>query len=137
MNPGAVASDIWRSFPSITQPFIKRIFLSTDQGCATSVAAAVGDFKADELYLQPYWMPESASHTAPYPVIEMMVRSLVFVLHSSQVYGHQLTRGLLIFEQGPFVGWKVCQPRLPLDGGDFAAKNLWRACEEITECQFE
>ena len=77
VNPGAVASDIWRSFPAITQPFIQRIFLSTDQGCATSVAAAVGELKADDLYLQPYWMPESASHTAPYPVIEMMVRLLI------------------------------------------------------------
>ena len=80
VNPGAVASDIWRSFPSITQPFIQRIFLSTNQGCATSVAAAMGEFQADEFYLQPYWMPESACHTPPYPVIEMMVRVLLFCI---------------------------------------------------------
>lgn len=111
VNPGAVASDIWRSFPVITQPFIQRIFLSTEQGCATSVAAAVGEFEAsDDVYLQPYWMPESASRAVPYPVIEMM---------------------------GPFVGYKVTQPRLPLDEGVFAAKSLWKACEEITDCKFE
>ncbi|CAB9524026.1 Short-chain dehydrogenase TIC 32, chloroplastic [Seminavis robusta] len=103
VNPGAVASNIWRSFPWIAQMVMQRIFLSTDQGCATTVAAAVGEHDKDVLYLQPYWLPGSSNNKAPFPVFEMM---------------------------GPFVGYNVTQPRLPLDGGVFAAKSLWNVCEE-------
>jgi hypothetical protein len=89
---------------------MERIFLTTEQGCTTTVAASVGEHDENVLYLQPYWMPNDASKTAPFPVLEMM---------------------------GPFVGFNATQPRLPLDGGTFAAKSLWKACEDITACTFE
>lgn len=110
VNPGAVASDIWRSFPDFTRVFLRLLFLNTDQGCTTSIAAALGELPADAFYLQPYWLPESNSDSAPFPVLEMM---------------------------GPYVGYRVTQPRLPLDEGIFASRRLWKASEHLTGCQFE
>eukprot|EP00929_Paragymnodinium_shiwhaense_P087710 TRINITY_DN47849_c0_g1_i1.p1 TRINITY_DN47849_c0_g1~~TRINITY_DN47849_c0_g1_i1.p1 ORF type:complete len:402 (-),score=81.68 TRINITY_DN47849_c0_g1_i1:69-1274(-) len=61
VNPGAVRSDIWRSTPKWVMPaydaLMRFMFLSTQQGCATSVAAAAAPeslVPKDALYLTPY-----------------------------------------------------------------------------------
>lgn len=60
VHPGAVNSDIWRSTPSyiswLTKPLFKAVFLTTEQGCSTSVAAAtMPSVHAKKLiYLSPY-----------------------------------------------------------------------------------
>jgi hypothetical protein len=66
-------------------PFFRAVYLDSKQGCQTTVAAALGDFKDD--YLQPYWIP-SGMTTTPFPALEMM---------------------------GPFIGYRATKPRLPND----------------------
>jgi NAD(P)-dependent dehydrogenase (short-subunit alcohol dehydrogenase family) len=110
----AVNSDIWRSanLRWLVIPIFERIFLTTAQGAATSVAAAVGEFPdATDFYLEPYWMPSSARTKAPFPVLEMM---------------------------GPFVGYRVVQPRLPVSktGIQAVGEALWRVSEELTHAPF-
>jgi NAD(P)-dependent dehydrogenase (short-subunit alcohol dehydrogenase family) len=53
VNPGAVFSDIWRNFSPSAQWFYKTIFLTTEQGGVTTLAAIAGDF-GDSIYLSPY-----------------------------------------------------------------------------------
>jgi NAD(P)-dependent dehydrogenase (short-subunit alcohol dehydrogenase family) len=65
--PGNVKTDIWRAVPLPLRipldPFMRLAFLSTDEGCHTSVTAALGPLedlggKNDPaLYLQPYRGP--------------------------------------------------------------------------------
>jgi retinol dehydrogenase-12 len=70
VNPGAVASDIWRHIPGHMacwfRPLMAAFFLTPEQGCATSVAAATaqalagapGGLAAPEpVYLSPYSSP--------------------------------------------------------------------------------
>ncbi|CAB9499512.1 Short-chain dehydrogenase TIC 32, chloroplastic [Seminavis robusta] len=114
-NPGAVNSSIWRSanLQWLVIPLFRLIFLTTEQGAATSVAAAVGDFdNNNDFYLQPYWMPESARRKAPFPVLEML---------------------------GPFIGYRFIQPRLPSSqaGSDAAGEALWKVSEELTGLPFD
>jgi len=66
-------------------PLFRALYLDSEQGCQTTVAAALGDFEDD--YLQPYWMPSWMKGT-PFPALEMM---------------------------GPFVGYRATIPRLPND----------------------
>ena len=104
VNPGAVASDIWRGFPTILRVLFRFIYLTTRQGCSTTVAAAVkDDWSDDTFYLQPYWQAEGCA--SPHPVTEML---------------------------GPYVGYLPTKPRLPDDGGDEAASALWKISEELT-----
>ena len=107
-NPGAVNSDLWRhvKYPGLVLPLWKALFLTSEQGCATTVAAAVGDdFEDDVYYLQPYWMPSNyGRYKAPLPIPEML---------------------------GPFVGFRVTQPRLPTNP-QMASLALWRVSEELT-----
>lgn len=114
-NPGAVNSDIWRSvnFPGLVIPIFRLLFLTTEEGCATSVAAAVGqDFDEFDYYLQPYWMPLRSKYTPPFPVLEMM---------------------------GPFIGYRVTQPRLPCSNAGIraACDALWKVSEELTGHRFD
>ena len=113
-NPGAVNSDIWRhlAFQGMIRPILRLLFLNTEQRAATSVAAAIHDnFKGSDFYLEPYWMPSSARYSAPFPVLEMM---------------------------GPFVGFRVTQPRLPGSESDVKATGeaLCKASEALTDCRF-
>jgi hypothetical protein len=84
------------------QTFLSLIFLTNEQGCETSVAAAVGHLPDDAIYQQPLWMPFRGPS---FPAFEIL---------------------------GPFVGPTVTAPRLPDDGGSAAADALWRASEELT-----
>lgn len=66
----------------------------------------LGEFEQDEYYIQPYWL--LTSNETPFPAFEMM---------------------------GPFVGYRVTQPRIPNDDGTSQA-CLWKASEELTGCEF-
>jgi hypothetical protein len=102
-------SDIWRDFPSILKFFFNLIYLNNRQGCQTSVAAAVGEWDDDVIYLQPYWLP-GTSIEVPFPVMEML---------------------------GVYQGHRVTQPRLPADGGLLAGQALWKASEELTGAEWK
>lgn len=107
VNPGAVSSEIWRYFfPGLMGTIFKAIsspfFLIPEQGCHTSLAAAVlppetlqsraGGEKTGNLYLQPYQLPFGRSRP-----FELM---------------------------GPFVGWRPQTPSLPADYED-QARRMW------------
>jgi len=68
-------------------PFFRALYLDSNQGCYTTVAAALCEFEDD--YLQPYWLPHWMLST-PLPVFEMM---------------------------GPFIGYRATKARLPNDNG--------------------
>lgn len=113
VNPGSVASDIWRGYPPLALKIIKQIFLTIKQGSSTSVAAAIGDLPQDALYLQPYYQPWgkkvfSNSKSSPY---------LWYSLP------HPITETM-----GPYVGFAVTDCRLPPRESRSA---LWNVCEEI------
>jgi retinol dehydrogenase-12 len=68
VNPGAVASDIWRNFPAwylaVARPLMACLFLPTTRGAATSIAAAADPAlggrpvgAGELLYLSPYRVP--------------------------------------------------------------------------------
>ena len=93
VNPGSVASDIWRDFPMFIRYVFKLVYLTTKQGSTTSVAAAVIDDwpstnkinnnknndnnnnnsnnnnnNVDSVsYLQPYWLPSKDDGSPPFP----------------------------------------------------------------------
>ncbi|KAJ8601631.1 hypothetical protein CTAYLR_008909 [Chrysophaeum taylorii] len=62
-NPGAVSTEIWRYTPAFARPLFdlvaRSIFLTPDQGAATSVHAATCALPpaTDALYFAPYWQP--------------------------------------------------------------------------------
>ena len=111
VSPGAVYSDMWRGMNSIFRkfildPFMSAMFLSNEQGCITSVAAATIKYqdinpKEKDIdgvldyppYLQPYYL-------TPFKI-------------------------LFPFEiLGPYVGYCQVKPRLPKDYKD-VCKLLW------------
>jgi len=99
-NPGAVNSDIWRSwkFGSLGRSLMRLLLLTPAQGAATLVAAAAGDVPRDALYLSPYWGPD--------------------------------TWGMPFDAMGVFVGARVCPVEAPREGLVVAADKLWRESEE-------
>jgi hypothetical protein len=103
-------SDIWRAFPRWITRLFKLIYLTPEQGAATSVAAAVGVLPDHAIYLQPYWLPFSHTNANKplFPLFEML---------------------------GPFVGAQVVRPRLPADGGIRAGAALWEASQHIVTTQ--
>lgn len=115
VNPGAVYSDIWRNYSKLQQRLFRLLYLTPQQGCQTSVAAAVLDeFNSSSedgmIYLQPYRLPPRRNNDAPpFPMFEML---------------------------GPFMGYRETKPRLPVDGGVQASKSLFQVCEELTGCHF-
>ena len=106
-------SDIWRDFPRFIVAIFRLIYINNQQGCQTSVAAAVCDLPSKTSqergdgtpYLQPYpivWDPQQPA----FPPLEMLA---------------------------PFAGPVITQPRLPADGGGAAAaKAMWEASVELT-----
>ena len=72
VNPGAANSDIWRHIWAPFQPVFRvcvaPFFLTTDQACASSVAAAALPLERDgdglPLYLAPYWVPRRGFRAA-------------------------------------------------------------------------
>ena len=107
-NPGSVNSDIWRDFPPYITSLLRFVFLTTTQGSIPIVAAATLEGSLP-LYVQPYWMPTSCALRTPHPILETL---------------------------GVFVGYVPTAPRLPIDGGEFEAGELWRASEELTGYKF-
>ena len=110
-NPGAVNSDIWRNTNKWLVKLFGLIYLTSVQGCSTSVAAATQDFGKDNVeYLQPYYLPKWMK--VAFPALEML---------------------------GPYVGWRITEPRLPEDGakGLNTAAHLWKASEELAGCVFD
>jgi NAD(P)-dependent dehydrogenase (short-subunit alcohol dehydrogenase family) len=115
VNPGGVMSDIWRTFPPavlcVARPFCSLFFLNTQQGSATSVAAASARepggrrmLPGDLLYLTPYRIPS---------------------------WGGE--RVALLFDSlGPFAGARAApSTALSHDLGSSAA--LWEACDAAVE----
>jgi NAD(P)-dependent dehydrogenase (short-subunit alcohol dehydrogenase family) len=112
VSPGSVYSDIWRSSSRLLVFFYRFIYLSTRQGCQTSVDAATrADLPKSELavYLQPYLRVPGTATKPTHPLFEML---------------------------GPFCGSVVTPPRLPLRS-DVAAAALWTACEVVTKCHWK
>ncbi|CAH0372206.1 unnamed protein product [Pelagomonas calceolata] len=72
VNPGAANSDIWRHVWAPVRPLFRvcvaPVFLTTDQACASSVAAAALPLERDgdglPLYLAPYWVPRYGCRAA-------------------------------------------------------------------------
>jgi hypothetical protein len=95
----------------------RRIYLTPEQGSATSIAAAVlnfdnnnNDLCDDVVYLQPYWLPSSSKVGCPtYPMFEML---------------------------GPYIGYQRTTPRIPNDMGNKAAASLFAVCEELAQCKY-
>lgn len=121
VSPGAVASDIWRSWPKwyrslVLDPAMALLFLDNDQGSTPSVYAATHPLEGDHggdgdggdsspfalaPYYQPYWTPGPAF--------------------------------LFPFEAcGPFNGWRRVRPRLPPDALR-VAKELWFTSERCLQ----
>jgi NAD(P)-dependent dehydrogenase (short-subunit alcohol dehydrogenase family) len=112
VSPGSVYSDIWRSSSRLLVFFYRFVYLSTRQGCQTSVDAATrADLPKGDLalYLQPYLRVQGAAAKPIHPLFEML---------------------------GPFCGSVVTPPRLPLRR-DVAAAALWTACEVVTKCHWK
>ena len=115
VDPGSVASDIWRDESQLMQKAYKMVYLSTKQGASTSIAASIGILPKDAIYLQPYfqWRLNKAQSTTrwwykvPNPTTEML---------------------------GKYIGYAITDPRLPNDGsGGYESSNaLWSVCERIT-----
>ncbi len=112
VSPGAVSSDIWRSWGGwykrlVLDPACALLFLDNDQGSHPSVFAATTpalpleqeDDEEDVLYYHPYWSPATCL--------------------------------LLPFEvMGPFEGWTLARPRLPRQAKK-AAEELWWLSEKL------
>ena len=107
VNPGFVASDIWRvlyGLPAvgvIWRALCAGFALTVDQGAAVSAAAAAAALPAAEeesLYLQPYLLP--------------------------------LGMGLPFEIMGAFAGPRQAQPALPKDEPE-QSRALWRLCEGL------
>jgi NAD(P)-dependent dehydrogenase (short-subunit alcohol dehydrogenase family) len=117
VNPGSVASDIWRGFPGWLKTIFRYVYLSPQQGCAPAVAAAVISSTRTRsvhkvrrnMYFQPYWIPYNNNNNKSRPMIpftEML---------------------------GPYVGYTVTTPRLPANNIFVEeAKALWQVSEEFT-----
>jgi len=112
VNPGAVNSDIWRVmkernpflFKHVISPIFRTIYLDTDEGSVTTVAAAIIEDldPATSLYLQPYASPEKSKTC--HPLGEMM---------------------------GVFVGFSATKARLPGGDGEESGRGLWDASTEL------
>jgi len=116
VDPGSVASDIWRDESQLMQNAYKMVYLTPKQGASTSIAASIGILPKDAFYLQPYlqWRLNKAQSTTrwpwykvPNPITEML---------------------------GKYIGYAITDPRLPNDGsGGYKSSNaLWSVCEKIT-----
>jgi hypothetical protein len=117
VNPGAVASDIWRGVPwlirtLIFDPLMTLTFLNTDEGAATSIHAALHPLPSHECnrrippYFSPYW------YWVP------------------SVFGYAFS---LPFETiGPFLGSRPCPQTLP-DNMDEVSQQLWKVSEEAVQ----
>jgi NAD(P)-dependent dehydrogenase (short-subunit alcohol dehydrogenase family) len=114
VSPGSVLSDIWRDTPRVLVFLYKLVYLSSRQGCRTTVDAATNEnlgVPSNELavYLQPYWNPSLPRSKPMFPLFEML---------------------------GPFLGSVPASPRLP-SHGESASAALWDACEAVTQCHWK
>ena len=108
VNPGGVASDIWRDFPVAMQSLFRKIYLTPKQGASTTVAAVVGQtWGEDTIYLQPFWQSDKISTGDVPPAFAEL--------------------------HGPYVGYFPSRPRLPDTDGVAAAKALWDAANTVVE----
>ena len=106
VNPGAVASDIWRGVPRLMKallldPIMAVAFLNPDEGCATSVHAAT------QVLLDPLGV-EPVTYFSPYVVPDWA--SLPFEV------------------AGPFVGARRAPQSLPANEPE-ASRALWELSE--------
>ena len=128
VNPGSVASDIWRHYPEHVRKLFKLIYIDQQQGAATSIAGSVAKLPQGTIYLQPYWQPfRSLSIASKLNKNGAKKASQLFGL------GRNYKVPLPFMEMlGPFIGYCSTEPRLPLDlnGSD---DGLWDVCAELTE----
>jgi hypothetical protein len=115
VNPGFVASDIWRQVVEI--PVVGPLFdvlwkgtcslfaLDTKQGALPSIFAASQDLKGSS-YFSPYWVPQP--------------RSVTNILGSGWWLPFEMV--------GIFVGVAPLEPNLPA-GEEVVSKELWRRTE--------
>lgn len=114
VNPGAVASDIWRHVPPLHgcwfRPLMSVAFLSSEQGCESSIAAAASPLSAEyaaphAVYLSPYAAPNWAQKAGGWTAL---------------IFGDLL--GRLSLPIGP-------QASTPLSIDGKVGGSLWDACE--------
>ena len=151
VNPGAVASDIWRGVPPLVRtwlldPIMALVFLSTDEGSATSMHAATQPLPTpvDQLsHPKPTFLPylrtgfnetcmpdggDSSTGTG----MESKFESAVIQLEEVPYYAPYLVPQYLpswlsiLFElAGPFAGAKLCPQSLPRRDIGAAGAELW------------
>lgn len=104
-------SDIWRNYPKVVRFVNRLLYLTSEQGSTTSVAAAVMDtLEPSTVYIQPYLLPRQRIGSPPFPLFEML---------------------------GPYAGFVSTTPRLPEDGGHRACQSLFQVCQELTGVTFD
>jgi NAD(P)-dependent dehydrogenase (short-subunit alcohol dehydrogenase family) len=118
VNPGAVASDIWRGVPWLLRkvcldPLMALVFLNPDEGCATSVHAAT----------QPLPPPTSSVSS---PASSTTTRSAAVPYYVP--YWVPAWSSLPFEAAGPFMGARLAPQRLPANAGT-AARLLWDLSE--------
>ena len=130
VNPGFVASDIWRGFhamPTVSmlwQLLCSALALTVEQGAATSVAAATGAVR-----LPP---PHSATGpVVPSPGggggVEPTTEEPEYLQPYYVAAGWELPLELF----GPFAGARPALPFLPPNEPAVSA-SLWRICEQLS-----
>ena len=121
VNPGGVNSDIWRNAP--LPNWITKMFLTTEQGASTSIAACVEQLNHDTIYLQPYRLPS-------YLKTKGVSGNVAGGTHLP-VY----KRPFPVFEfVGFYVGFNACGARVPEKDGDnglASALGMWEASDII------
>mmetsp|Transcript_14426 Transcript_14426/g.21674 ORF Transcript_14426/g.21674 Transcript_14426/m.21674 type:complete len:391 (+) Transcript_14426:43-1215(+) len=113
VNPGAVRSDIWRSVPSLVHApydlFMRALYLTVDQGSATSVFAATSTIPT---FPQKHHRERKAENFCGHPLVPYVVP-------------YKMYRDWLCFEMiGPFAQPQWAKVSLP-SSSDTLAVELW------------
>lgn len=112
-------SDIWRSFPRFVIPLFRLVYLNNKQGCQTSVAAAVCDWKSLQFPNQHAASADSSSSSSPNAVYLQPYKQFISLSKEDEPL-FPIPEML-----GVFGGHLKARPRLPReDGGLKAAQSL-------------
>ena len=122
VNPGAVASDIWRGVPALLRrfafdPLMALVFLNTDEGCATSVHAVTHQL----------WSPRdvlSSSSPSPLSLPQMLLSFPPYLVPYWVPFGFSLPCECI----GPFSGVRRARQNFPqsIEVTSKIASDLWQ-----------